>query len=90
MHDFHLADQILKTAVDFAKKNKLKRITVIKIELGEIVEHGERIIPENLKFNFNLLAKNTIAQDAELRIKSIGGDTWRLREIEGEKRENVF
>ncbi|MCD5396392.1 MAG: hydrogenase maturation nickel metallochaperone HypA [Candidatus Pacebacteria bacterium] len=84
MHDLHLADKILKTALEYAQKNGLKKITSIKIELGDIVEHGERILPENLEFNFQLLAKNTIAQNAKLKIFSTKGEIWRLLEIEGE------
>lgn len=84
MHDLHLADQILKIALEYAQKNALKKINSIKIELGDIVEHGERILPENLRFNFKMLAKNTPAQEAELIIKPIQGEIWRLIEIEGD------
>jgi len=84
MHDLHLADQILKISLEYAQKNGLSKITSIKIELGDIVEHGERITPENLRFNFNLLSKNTLAQGAELLITPVKGELWRLVEIEGE------
>jgi hydrogenase nickel incorporation protein HypA/HybF len=84
MHNFHLADQILKTALEYAQKNGLKKITSIKIELGDIVEHGERITPENLRFNFKLLSKNTPAERAKLIIIPIQGEIWKLVEIEGE------
>jgi len=83
MHDLHLADQILKISLEYAQKNGLKKITSIKIELGDIVEHGERITPENLRFNFNLLSKNTLAQGAELLIVPVKGELWRLVEIKG-------
>jgi len=83
MHDLHLADQILKIVLEYAQKNGLKKINSIKIELGDIVEHGERITPENLRFNFNLLSKDTPAQGAELLITPVKGELWRLVEIEG-------
>jgi len=83
MHDLHLANQILKIALEYARKNKLSKINSITIELGNIVEHGERILPENLIFNFKLLAKDTIAKDAKLKIIPIEGEIWRLKEIEG-------
>ena len=84
MHDLHLANQILKIALEYARKNKLSKINSITIELGNIVEHGERILSENLIFNLKLLAKDTIAKDAKLKIIPIEGEVWRLKEIEGE------
>lgn len=83
MHDFHLANQILKIVLEYAKKYKLKEINLIKIELGEMIEHGEKILPENLKYNFQLLAKETPAQKAKLEIKLIKKRIWRIKEIEG-------
>lgn len=84
MHDLHLANQILKIALEYARKNKLSKINSITIELGNIVEHGERILSENLIFNLKLLAKDTIAKDVKLKIIPIEGEVWRLKEIEGE------
>jgi Zn finger protein HypA/HybF involved in hydrogenase expression len=82
MHDFHLADTILKIVLEYAEKNNLKSIKKIELELGSILEHDEVISSENLIFNFNLLSKNTIAQSAELNIKKIAGDSWKLISIE--------
>lgn len=83
MHDFHLADTILKTVLEYAEKNGFKNIKKIELELGSILEHGEVISPENLIFNFKLLTKNTSAENAELSIKKIDGDEWKLISIEG-------
>jgi hydrogenase nickel incorporation protein HypA/HybF len=82
MHDLHLAQQIFKTVLEYAEKNGFKKIKKIELELGSILEHGEYILPENLIFNFNLLSKNTIAESAELIIKKIVGDNWKLVSIE--------
>ena len=82
MHDFHLADQIFKTVLEYAEKNGFKKIKKIELELGSILEHGEYILPENLIFNFNLLSKNTIAENAELNIKKTAGENWKLISIE--------
>lgn len=85
MHDWHLANEILKTVLAYGAKNGLKNIIKIEIELGSILEHGEYISSENLIHNFKLLAKKTIAKNAELKIKRIKGDKWKLIEIEGDK-----
>lgn len=97
MHDWHLANEIFKTVLEYATKNGLKKVSKVKIELGSVVEHGEEILPENLIYNFKLLAQKTIAKNAEIKIKKITcppcermrgrreGDSWKLIEIEGEK-----
>lgn len=84
MHDLHLADQILKTVLGVAQKNNLKKINSISVELGDFIEHGEKITPENLKYNFSLLSKNTIANDAKLIIFPATGQEWKLKEVEGD------
>ena len=78
MHDFHLADQIVKLAKEYATKNKLSQITKIVIELGEIIEHGEGIKPENLEYNIKLLLPIK-----QVKITKVKGDKWRLVSIDG-------
>jgi len=84
MHDLHAADQILKLVLVEAKENKLSVVKKIIIDLGQVIEHGAEIDPDNLIFNIKLLAKNTPAEKAEIIINKVGNDTWRLVEIEGD------
>jgi Zn finger protein HypA/HybF involved in hydrogenase expression len=74
MHDLHLANQIAKLAKEHAKGKKIKSVA---IELGDILEHGENITPENLKYNINL-----ILPGAKVIIKKIKGSNWQLKEIQ--------
>jgi len=83
MHDLHAADQILKLVLDTANENKLLNVEKIIIELGSIVEHGDEINPDNLKFNLQLLSKKTPAKNAKIEITRVKGNSWRLVEIEG-------
>jgi len=89
-----VADTILKTVLEYAEKNGFKNIKKIELELGSILDppatpersdggrgHGEVISSENLIFNFKLLSKNTIAENAELKIKKIKGENWKLISI---------
>jgi len=73
MHDLHLANQIVKIANEYAKGKKIKNIT---IELGDILEHGENITPENLQYNINL-----ILPKVNVKIFKIQGNHWKLKEI---------
>lgn len=93
MHDLFASQDLLKIALKNAEKNKLKKISKIVIELGKTTfahqhddgkEHLDEIQPENLKFNMALLAKNTIAKDAQIDIIRTENNEIRLKEIEGE------
>jgi len=84
MHDWYLANEILKTVLEYAQKNGFKKVLKIEIELGSISEHGEEITAENLLYNFKLLSKSTLAESAELKIKKVKGENWKLISINGE------
>ena len=85
MHDLHEADRIFKLILEYAKRNKLKKINSATIGLGTIIEHGEEIVPENLKFNIKMLSKGTIAEGLQIKIEKTDSDSWNLKEIEGDK-----
>ncbi|MBU0732301.1 hydrogenase maturation nickel metallochaperone HypA [Patescibacteria group bacterium] len=85
MHDLHEADRIFKIALEQAKISGLKNIKSITIELGTLIEHGEEISPENLEFNLKMLAEGTIAEGWQINIIKTKGESWILKEIEGEK-----
>lgn len=74
MHDLHLANQIVKLAKKYAGGKPIKSIA---IELGDILEHGENITAENLRYNINLLLSNI-----DVIIKKINGPNWKITEIE--------
>lgn len=84
MHDLVAAQDIVKAAVQTAKKNKLKKITSIVVKLGTIVEHNQEILPSNLQFNFELVKRNTIADQARLIIKPGKGRELAVIEVRGE------
>lgn len=90
MHDLLAAKEILDTVLNIAREQKLKKITKIVIELGnkeyshDSHAHLETINPENLEFNLNLVAKNTIAKNAEFIIKKSDIPNILVKEIEGE------
>jgi Zn finger protein HypA/HybF involved in hydrogenase expression len=85
MHDLHLADKILKQVLEFAVKNNLKKITAADIKIGDILEHGEFINSDNLKFNLGMLAQDTPAEDAYFKVQKIAREgEYIIKEIEGE------
>jgi hypothetical protein len=78
MHDFHLADEIVRLAREQARSHGLVKVFQVVIELGDLIEHGESISAENLGYNINLL------MPCRVKVKKIKGDRWRLVSIEGE------
>ncbi len=84
MHDLHAADQVLKDVLATAAKNKLTKVKKIVLELGTIVEHGASIQPENLRFNIESLARDTIADGADVQIVPVAGGELKIKEIEGD------
>ncbi|MDP1629185.1 MAG: hydrogenase/urease maturation nickel metallochaperone HypA [bacterium] len=71
MHDILLAKEIFDAVIKCAKKNKLKRVAKVTIGLGRIEEHHETVKPENLKFNFRIFSKDSVASKAILIIKKM-------------------
>ena len=84
MHDIHAANQMLKTALEYAQKNKLKKISSMTIELGKIIEHDELITPDNLKYNIKLISKNTAAENCKIIVDLKNNSELKLVEINGE------
>ena len=84
MHDLLAAQDILKNCLRYAKKNKLKSISKIVVDLGKApVHHDEIIKPKNLKFLLNLIAQNTILEKAKIEIYPVDGSKIQLKSIEG-------
>ncbi len=67
MHEMSLAESILKISLDVAAENHAKKISAVGLKLGEMA--GVEV--ESLKFGFDILKKNTVAENAELKINRV-------------------
>jgi len=87
MHDIHLANKVHNLILEQAKKNHLKQVKFVEIELGEYIEHGSDITADNLEYNLKMLAKGTVAEGAQLKISKVQGDNyWKLISISGDEK----
>lgn len=84
MHDLHEANKIAKLIHEHADKNDIKKVSKVLIELGKVIEHGEEINPDNLKFNVKMLCRDILSDDSQVTVKIVDSDSWNLKEIEGE------
>jgi hydrogenase nickel incorporation protein HypA/HybF len=64
MHEMALAEGILAVVLDAAGSERVRRV---QIDAGRL----QAIVPESLKFSFQLLAEDSSAADAILELKEI-------------------
>ena len=67
MHEFSTMQAILETVLSAANVHKAERVLEINLEIGELTFLNQ----EQLRFAFSVLSENTIAKNANLRIKGI-------------------
>jgi len=91
MHDFILAKQMIDQVLEIAKEKKLEKIIEVDLEVGQIAmahdgceEHAHDLTAENIAFNLKAIAKGTILENAEFKIKKIEGDFWKITDIKTE------
>ena len=67
MHEFSIANEIVKNVLEVAEKNRGKRVLSIQLEIGELtLLNGEQVA-----FCVHELFKGSVAESAEVKIKTI-------------------
>lgn len=88
MHEWALAESILAASVEAAEKEKIKKITKITVQLGELQQINKEIFQQALD-DIKKVHKNKLLEDAtikintektELRCKKCG-HTWKFSDI---------
>ncbi|MCX7918271.1 MAG: hydrogenase/urease maturation nickel metallochaperone HypA [bacterium] len=69
MHEFGIAENILKTALAEAEKHQAKKIAAIYVTLGQL----NYLKPETLQGAFEIVAKETIAATANIVVTEVPG-----------------
>ncbi len=67
LHEASLAESILKIALEVAAENRAEKISAVGLKLGEM--SGVEV--EALSFSFDVLKKNTSAENAVLKINRV-------------------
>ncbi|HID27203.1 MAG: hydrogenase maturation nickel metallochaperone HypA [Methanosarcinales archaeon] len=67
MHEISIAGAMIDIILESANKNNINKIQEVCIEVGELTS----LNPEQLKFIFKVISKNTILEGAKINIKVI-------------------
>ncbi|NJE26843.1 hydrogenase nickel incorporation protein HypA [Thermococcus sp. MV5] len=87
MHEWALADGIVRTAIEFAKQHGKEKILGLRIVLGELQDVNQEI----LEFAINEIKRGTIAEGAELEFVTEEAEfkcrncetEWKLKDVKG-------
>jgi hydrogenase nickel incorporation protein HypA/HybF len=67
MHEMAVTESILRITLEHAEKAKARRVSAITIRLGQL----SSLVDDSIRFYWDLIAKDTIAEKAELRFERI-------------------
>ena len=67
MHEIGIMERALEIAITNAKKQNAHKINKITMNIGKL----SGVIPDALEFAFDVVIKNTIAENATLKINTI-------------------
>ncbi len=67
MHELGIAEQMVKTALEYAERNHATRIARFNIEMSNAADESE----DSLRFHFENLTRGTIGQDAKVEIRRV-------------------
>ena len=67
MHELAVTQGLLKICLEEGKKHNVKSIKEIKIQVGELTD----LVPSCISYYFNIVAKDTIAENTKINIEKI-------------------
>ncbi|AEC51084.1 hydrogenase nickel incorporation protein [Pyrococcus sp. NA2] len=93
MHEWALADAIVRTVLDYAQKENASKVLAVKVVLGELQDVNGEIV----EFAMRELFKGTIAEGAEIIFEEEEavfkcrncGHEWTLKEVKDRLDERI-
>ena len=73
MHEINIVRSMVKTVTEFARENKLDRVTEIVLDIGEVSMTTTPAYTEYVEELYPLVAKGTMLEDTKLVINMIPG-----------------
>lgn len=75
MHEMSLAEGVLQLIEDAARREQFSRVTAVWLEIGQLA--GVEI--EAMRFCFDAVMRDSIADGARLEIVAVPGSGWCMR-----------
>ncbi len=72
MHEVGIMQEALRMAVETAEAKAAGRITRLRLRVGAM----SGVVPEALRFAFELVSRQTMAEGAELEIETVPAACW--------------
>ncbi|MEN6586235.1 MAG: hydrogenase maturation nickel metallochaperone HypA [Sulfuricella sp.] len=70
MHEMSLAESMLQIIEDSARSNQFARVKIVWVEVGQLAG----VEPEALRFCFDAVTQNSVAEGAQLEIIETAGE----------------
>ena len=72
MHEMSLAEGVLQLVEETAQREKAQRVKLVVLEIGQL----SSVVPDALRFCFEAVTRDSIAQGARLEILETPGAGW--------------
>ncbi len=72
MHEMTLAESVLQIVEDAAQREGLRRVRAVWLEIGQL----SSVEPEAMRFCFDAVARDSVAEGARLEIVTTAGAAW--------------
>jgi hydrogenase nickel incorporation protein HypA/HybF len=72
MHELSLAESLIESIEEEARRQGFSRVRRVRLEVGAL----SGVEPEALRFGFEVAARDTLAEGAELEILTLPGEAW--------------
>ncbi|MCW5552853.1 MAG: hydrogenase maturation nickel metallochaperone HypA [Verrucomicrobiae bacterium] len=72
MHEVAIMDEAVRMAVDTAKSSGASRVLGLRLRIGTL----SGVVPEAMRFAFDVVCRGTMAEGASLEIESVPASCW--------------
>lgn len=84
MHEYGIAESILKSTLEKMKEHDLKKVDSIRLRLGRL----NMLTQEALQGAFDVVSKGSSLEGARLEVEEIDGSEIAILELAGESEDN--
>lgn len=86
MHELSVAQNIIETVTEYALKNNAKSVSEVVLIIGTI----SGVIPETLSFALDVCVKNTLLENAEIKIEIVKAKARCLNCLKKFEMEDIY